>query len=593
MKSLYTLSTAVVFLFFCVLFFSCQKDISPENPPAPNPNNDLSLKIITSVSGFVTDENNLPVQNAAVNAGTKTATTDQYGYFKINNAELVKNSAFVTVNKPGYFKGIKTWIGTEGKSTFFRIKLLPKGNAGTVSGITGGDVTLAGGMKISFPVSAVVNATTNAAYSGLVKVSAQWLNPAAADLSSIMPGDLRGKDATDALKLLTTYGMVAVELTGTAGELLQIAPSKKATLTMPIPTAMIGAAPASIPLWYFDETNGLWKEEGSAVKMGNNYVGDVSHFSFWNYDAPANYVQLNCTVKDAAGNPLNGIFVKITDLSNNASATGYTDNTGYVAGAIPLNAQLKLEIFSNPYSCTIAAYTQNFSSSNTNISLGVITLSVSQAASVTGSVTNCSGSPVTNGRALINVNGLWYEAVTNSSGNYSVGIILCGTNASATIRGEDFATNLTGNPLTVNINLGNNAIPPVQACGNNITEFVYYTINGTSYNYSAPANSLYYYYFSTWSPPAIHINAQSTTGQSTIKMEAAGIAAGSNQNLIAFRPLQIQDSVNIFTPIGINITEYGSVGQYVAGGFNGTLTGAPPSNTPYIVNCTFRIKRTN
>jgi hypothetical protein len=35
-------------------------------------------------------------------------------------------------------------------------------------------------------------------------------------------------------------------------------------------------------LWSFDEAKGLWKEEGQAIKTGSNYVGDVSHFSFWN-----------------------------------------------------------------------------------------------------------------------------------------------------------------------------------------------------------------------------------------------------------------------------------------------------------------------
>lgn len=116
-----------------------------------------------------------------------------------------------------------------------------------------------------------------------------------------MPGDLRGISTDGSLKTLTTYGMAAVELTGALGELLQIAPGQKASLTMPIPVAILSNAPATIPLWSFDEAKGLWKEEGQAIKTGSNYVGDVSHFSFWNCDVPNNYVQFNCTVKNSDG----------------------------------------------------------------------------------------------------------------------------------------------------------------------------------------------------------------------------------------------------------------------------------------------------
>jgi hypothetical protein len=106
----------------------------------------------------------------------------------------------------GFFKGIKTYIATANKSAFFRIKLIPKTSAGTVNGTAGGVVTLTSGLSINFPASAVVNASTNAAYTGTVTVAAFYINPTATDLNSIMPGDLRGLNTDGELKLLTTYG---------------------------------------------------------------------------------------------------------------------------------------------------------------------------------------------------------------------------------------------------------------------------------------------------------------------------------------------------------------------------------------------------
>ena len=52
------------------------------------------------------------------------------------------------------------------------------------------------------------------------------------------------------------------------------------------------------------------------------------------------------------------------------------------------------------------------------------------------------------------------------------------------------------------------------------------------------------------------------------------------------------DSTSIRTPINVQITEYGSVGQFIAGNFSGALFGGAPTNTVYNTSCTFRIRRT-
>jgi len=52
------------------------------------------------------------------------------------------------------------------------------------------------------------------------------------------------------------------------------------------------------------------------------------------------------------------------------------------------------------------------------------------------------------------------------------------------------------------------------------------------------------------------------------------------------------DSTRITSPINVQITEYGTVGQFIAGNFSGALIGAAPTNTVYNTSCTFRIRRT-
>ncbi|MEI2747339.1 MAG: hypothetical protein V9E88_01095 [Ferruginibacter sp.] len=96
--------------------------------------------------------------------------------------------------------------------------------------------------------------------------------------------------------LLTSYAMMAVELESAAGEKLQLKEGSEATLVFAVPAVAQSSAPASIPLWYVDEKIGLWREEGTATKQGNQYTGKVKHFSFWNCDFSTTGVTLSMTL---------------------------------------------------------------------------------------------------------------------------------------------------------------------------------------------------------------------------------------------------------------------------------------------------------
>lgn len=466
--------------------------------------------------------------------------------------------------------------------------MIPKTNAGTINGTIGGVVTLTNGLSINLPANAVVNATTNTSYTGIVNVSAHWLDPTAADLPSKMPGDLRAINTDGNLKLLTTYGMAAVELTGSSGELLQIATGKKATLNFPIPSSIASSAPASIPLWYFDENNGLWKEEGNATKNGNNYVGEVSHFSFWNVDVPGSFVQLSATIiTDYQNNPLQFAKVKISVVGNPANFRyGYTDANGFVIGAVPANTQLLFEVYGN-VNCTTSLYSQNVTTTTTNVSLGTITIptSVNNMAIVTGTVIDCSNAPVTNGYVMVWGATAYSHFTLSNTGTYTGILSLCSnTSAPVTITAEDLSTHMTGSPVSTTIVQGSNTIPVIQVCSTIQQEYVNITKNGVSQNYQ------YLLVLGNASNYGIgfYSNATLTVPAGNFQFSQTGIGMGSLQDLTY---LALGSSVmNMPNPVKVNITEYGAIGQYIAGNFSGNFT-QPPSNTPYTISCDFRVKR--
>jgi hypothetical protein len=590
------LNLLTTFIVTAVLLFSCQKNPFEDSPPTEVPPTalDLTTKVSSSVSGFVTNENDLPVQNAIVKVGNTSTTTNRFGYFEVRNVQVVEKAATVTVINAGYFNGIKTYIASNNKAAFFRIKLLPKTNVGTIGAASGGTVTTTNNVKISLPANAVVNATTLASYTGTVNVAAKWIDPTSAELNNIMPGDLRGIDANNSLKLLTTYGMVAVELTGAGGELLQIANGKKATLTMPIPAALQANAPASIPLWFFDETNGLWKEEGSATKNGTNFIGDVSHFSFWNCDVPANFVQFNCTLRNAAGNPLSWLLVKISVVSNPYNvAFGYTDSAGYVAGAVPNNANLRLEVFS-PNVCGTAIYTQTFSTNNINFSLGTVIINIPTInnATLSGTVTNCANAPVTNGRIFVKSGNIYNTYSVSNTGAFSFNRIICNGTENVQVAAEDITASQQSSTSNVIINTGSNILGNIQACGVTTDQFFNFSINGTLYSFTSAFDTLRQevsVITNEYRYAAYRLTSQNSA---ILTLNSIGIGLNSNQPLIGFRTTYLNDTTFIPTPIFVNITEFGNPGQFVSGNFTGQLRRTTPPNTNYNIVCNFRIKRT-
>ena len=576
-----------------ITLWSCQKDvndfgISGDQIP------DLTTKVNASVSGFVTDENNTAMSGATVTVGTRTTTTDQYGYFVVKNVDVVKTAAVVTVSKPGYFHGIKTFVAAQGKSAFFRIKMILKNNAGAINASSGGNVTLTNGMIVALPSNAVVNAATGVTYNGMVNVAAYWINPTSQYVNAEMPGDLRGINTSGAIKALQSFGMVAVELTGASGELLQIASGQKATVTFPIPATLTASAPLSIPLWYFDEAIGLWKEEGLATKNGNNYVGEVSHFSFWNCDVPNNYVQFDCTVLNAENIPLPYVLVRITDVNNPLnSRVGYTDSSGFVTGLVPDNASLTLEVFPF-YSCTSAAYSQTFTTANASVSLGNIVIpnpSLNQA-EVSGTVSDCNNNPVTSGSIIVLKDNQYFRYGINSNGTYSFSSLLCSGPATVTLIATDAISAQQSAPVSATFVNGPVIIPNIQACGLSTNQFLNYTINGTNYSYSSPVDSFYMTLNTQAIPAMIMISAEqfspTQNGYGTFGFDATGIAVGSSQAFNFFYCSQVSDSFSIVPPFNVNITEYGNIGEFIAGDFSGTMNGI---STSYMVSGNFRVRR--
>ncbi len=100
-----------------------------------------------------------------------------------------------------------------------------------------------------------------------------------------MPVDLVGVNRDAEFGSLYSYGMLFVELQSPEGKILNIANNKFVTISRTIPEEMKSEAPSEVKFWYFDESNGLWREyDAPATKNGDVYEVQVPHFTKLNWD---------------------------------------------------------------------------------------------------------------------------------------------------------------------------------------------------------------------------------------------------------------------------------------------------------------------
>ena len=412
----------LLFIALCAVlaFYACSKY---KDTQTPGGGNDLpEEKIVTaSVQGRVLDENGDPVQGAAVTSGTASTTTDENGVFSFSDISMSSRFGFVKVVKQGYFTGSRSILTAASSSNFVSITLLPRTSKGTFSASDGGTVVVQAGDTVSFDASSVVTEAANTAYTGTVHVYAYYLDPLATDASAHMPGDLRGIDSSGKETMLRSFGMMLVELEGDGGEKLQIAPGKLASLSMKIPDALKAVAPATIPLWYFNDTTGRWIEQGAAVRKGDQYCGQTSHFSWWNCDVRVPTVNFKITLKDQQGQPL--IYTRV-DLTSPTLGlrTGYTDSTGVASGLVPKGEVLMLRVLG---SCGTLLAGVNIGPALTDQDLGTVTVNIDETSlTFTGKVVDCDGADVDSGYVSVAVEGVRIGG-KETKGAFSVTVHRC------------------------------------------------------------------------------------------------------------------------------------------------------------------------
>ncbi len=448
-----------------LLFGSCRKDdinfdTIDNNPP-------ITTTTEASVYGIIKDSSNNPIQDASVNMKSNSTLTDENGYFDISGF-AVEGHGVLKVSKAGFYDAFPVFNAGPVKQ-YVEVQMIPREESGIISSTSGGEVMDNSGAAVTFSANSFVDENGNA-YDGAVTVYMHYLDPTIEAIAEVMPGDLSAIDLNNNTTLLTSLGMLNVELEGSTGQKLDI--NKAASITVPVPQSILSMAPASIPLWYFDEDSGYWIEEGEAILSNGVYTGEVEHFTFWNCDVPNDFVNLEGQIS-IKGAPIQ-TRVQISVEATGDKRSTKTDLSGAFSGKVPNGVSLILELFDQ---CGASVYTESLGVLNEDTTLDPIWLANSSLFThLEGPVVDCDGNPVQNGYCRVKTNlSSKITVLSIQDGEIDGAVAVCDANKIEIVA---YDTDNLEFGSTVEFEVVEEINVSLIACGNVINEGVLFEHNG-------------------------------------------------------------------------------------------------------------------
>ncbi len=423
---IYNILKSLVFFAVIIGLGSCKKD-SEEFIP------NESDTFTSNITGHVFDDNFDPVIDATVVFDGNTTTTNKYGIYQFKNISLDSRHNNLSITKENYFTNTRTFRSNSSKHINLRSQMISKAYDRSFESSSGGIVSK-GQSSVSFEPNSIVFDGTENEYTGEVQVAMEYISPVELNMYFRMPGDLTAVNNENDIQALNSFGMLAVELRTPSGQALQIMNGKKAEISSKVESSILAQAPESIPLRYFDHDLGLWKEEGSAILEGDTYVGEVSHFTYWNYDDDGPSIILSGRVVDGEGRPISGVHIWVAASDSWGGGHGDAAADGTFSGAVRANEILNFKIldYNGQWPCSFNDPLLEIEigpfASDTDI--GDIVLDFEDGASlkITAGFLSCDGNPITNGAVL--VNGKYYNMensaidlqipICNSASDYSL-----------------------------------------------------------------------------------------------------------------------------------------------------------------------------
>lgn len=296
------------------------------------------------VSGRVTDASTgSGIQGVTVATGSATTTTDADGAYLLTGFTHTP-SVVVSFGIEGYVPQSRTTDGlvTPTSHVVINVPMVAMSSAQTFDPTTPIDVTLAG--STARVVLAANSLTTVSGDPPAADVVAHVTPLAAAANLGVLPGNYGGGDA--APEPMETFGALNVQFTDDSGEPLVLGAGDTAVVNIPL-SSRDAAPPSTVPLFYFDEVAGTWRQSGTASLQGTGtnryYEGVVDRLGTWSAGRLYPSVEVSGCVADAGDTRIAGATVIAEGIDYTGTSQITTDSEGNFTVRVRANSEAFLQ----------------------------------------------------------------------------------------------------------------------------------------------------------------------------------------------------------------------------------------------------------
>lgn len=300
---------------------------SDDKKDGPDDTDNTSL---VSATGRVTSANDGDgIADVKVTSGSVSTTTDANGSYTLEGIRAA-SSVMLSFTKTGYVPQSRSTLALKdaSDSTIINVPMLAVRVTESFDSSAAHDVVVPGSTA---RVSLAAGSLRRADGGAVVGQATAFVTPIApASNIGVMPGNYLAASG-DGTAAMESFGALDASFVDESGAALNLASGTTSTLRIE-PSTRASTLPPTIPLFYFDTTSGLWKQEGEATLVGSGpdayYEGTVAHFTTWNADRIYDTSQILGCVEDANGNRVANAIVYSEGKTYTGQGSALTDANG-------------------------------------------------------------------------------------------------------------------------------------------------------------------------------------------------------------------------------------------------------------------------
>jgi hypothetical protein len=310
-----------------------QTDTTADTGTDTNPDADEMATGGLSLSLF--DIDGSAVEGASVTIGETSEQTDASGAVKFE--ELPTGRTVAQIEADGYAPRTAVVEVREDATVYRPVHLLESGEPHEFDASTDTDL-YEDRVHLALPGASLVDENGDP-YTGSARAHITPLNPST-DERDATPGPLMGVlEGDEEPTPMESVLMADIRLETDAGAPLSLKEGESAELEYVLPDDLQNqySEGDEIEAYWYDNEAGHWIQEGRGTVTESSYAADklawivdVSHFTWWNCDAPIS--DRNCAqvevVEQGSSTPVVGADVYVDGVSYNGTSSGTTDSTG-------------------------------------------------------------------------------------------------------------------------------------------------------------------------------------------------------------------------------------------------------------------------